>query len=406
MKYGFNSEDDQNMEVLALIAELAYNSILLLDSQGDILWANKGFEELYGYSFKEYIQRDKENQAFIRVLRENDADFFNNNKALTYTRLIFTQNEERKWIQSTLTPIKDKEDKIERFIVIETDITQQKDVEEELIQRQENTQTLSEHIESVKDYIEEQIVELNDQKQAIEEAKDKSEEVLNKVLPYEVAIQLKKKGFAAPRHYKKVTILQLNVRNFIDLANALPIDALVEQLHQLLEKIDGLLEAHFVEKIKTNGGNYLAAGGVPLRNRSNPIDVVLGSLKIKDAVQKYNDNRIKMDLPVFELAFGIHTGQAIAGVVGKTKLSYDIWGEAVNVSAAVEQNSDINKIIVTQNTINEVEKYFEFEPCGAINSKAYNNVELYEVLRIKPEFSNDEKGLIANSNFTHLLSKL
>lgn len=403
------SENDKgiNIEMLASIAESAFNSIILLKENGDILWANKGFEQLYGYTFEEYERaKGKEDQEFIGLLNEIDHEFFKNNAALTYTRAVRIKTGDRKWVQSTLTPVKNAENKIERFIVIETDITQQKEVEEELRQREENTQTLSEHIESVKDYIEDQIAELNDQKRTIEAAKQKSEDVLNKVLPYEVAIQLKKKGFATPRHYKKVTLLQLSVRNFMDLANTIPIDQLVGQLHNLLVRIDGILEVHYVEKIKTIGGNYLAAGGVPLRNRSNPFDVVLASLQIKNAVMYFNKERIAKDLPEFEIGFGIHTGKAIAGVVGKNKLSYDMWGETVNVSSAVESESEIGRIMITQDTKREIDEYFECTKMDTLVLKNTEKIDLYEVNRIKPEYSENNSGITPNKELIQLLSKL
>lgn len=393
--------------VLASIAELAFNSILLLDSKGEMLWANKGFELLYGITLKEYkATKGKEDMEFIGLLNDIDKEFFKNNSALTYTRPVRVSSGNRKWVQSTLTPVIASDDTIKQFIVIETDITQQKELEEELKQREENTQALSEHIESVKDYIEEQIKELNDQKRVIEEAKQKSEEVLNKVLPYEVAIQLKKKGFATPRHYKKVTLLQLNVRNFLALANTISIDKLVQQLHSLLVKIDSIMEVHYVEKIKTVGGNYLAAGGVPLRNRSNPFDVILAALQIKSVVRQFNADRRSQDLQEFEIGFGIHTGKAIAGVVGKTKLSYDIWGDTVNISANVEQKAKECQVLVTETTKHHVEQYFEFIQQDSLDINGTESIKLYEVTRIKPDYSFDENGISPNKEFLQLLSKL
>lgn len=394
-------------ELLASVAKSAYNAILILNKKGEIQWANAGFTKLYGYSLSEYnsIKKDDDN-SFITLLNEIDPNFFKNNPALSLSRIIFTNKGERKWVQSTITPVNDSKNKIIRFIVIDTDITQQKEVEEELVQRQENTQTLSEHLESVKDYVEDQIKELNEQKRAVELAKEKSEEVLNKVLPYEVAIQLKKKGYATPRHYKKVTLLQLCIRNFMSLADIIPIESLVEQLHKTLVTIDSILEQHYVEKIKTAGGNYLGAGGVPLRNRSNPIDVVLAALKIKEAITELNSVRRNNKQPEFELGFGIHTGKAIAGVVGKNKLSYDIWGDTVNISAAVQRNANIGEVIITQETYDSIKEYFECTLKDAIVLNTADEINLYEVIRIKEEYTGDENGVTPNANFYQLLSKL
>ncbi len=394
-------------ELLASIAITAHNSILLLDASGNIHWANKGFEILYGYSLEEYkVLMGNENRGFIKLLNEIDANFFKNNPALTFTREFFTKIGKRKWIQSTLTPVKNAKGEIIRFIVIDTDFTQQKEMEEELVQRQENSQTLSEHLESVKDYAEDQITDLSNQKRALELAKERSEEVLNKVLPYEIAIQLKKKGYATPRSYKRVTLLQLNIRNFLQLTEKMPTELLVEQLHEVLVSIDGVLEQHYVEKIKTVGGIYLGAGGVPLRNRSNPIDVVLASLKIKNVFEQINSNRQIDSLPEFEIGIGVHSGKVIAGVVGKNKLSYDIWGDAVNISTTVERQAESGKIIITKSTFDEIGDYFISKPTGSLKTKDSNDLELFEIERINSDYSEDADGVFPNAVFLKLLSKL
>ncbi|PKP10238.1 MAG: hypothetical protein CVU09_07660 [Bacteroidetes bacterium HGW-Bacteroidetes-4] len=397
----------QELELLASIARSADNSILILSETGDIQWANKGFSHLYGYTMDEYKKKKSDDSSsFIKVIRDTDRNFFKKNSSFCFLRIITTPNGQKKWIQSTLTPVKNHNDNVERFIVIEFDITQQKEVEEELKQRWENTQTLTEHLESVKDYVEEQIAALNEQKKALEIAKERSEEVLNKVIPYEVAIQLKKKGYAAPRHYKKVTLLHLNIRNFFKLSELIPIEELVTQLHESLVKFDTILEKHFVEKIKTVGGIYLGAGGVPLRNKSNPIDVVLAALEIDEKLKRINTRRIKLNLPIFEYAIGIHTGKVIAGVVGKNKLSYDVWGDTVTLAHAIEGLCDQGSICLSESTLLEIENYFKCTEKGAVSLGANDELKLYELNGIVDEYAKDAKGIHPNSKFMHLLSKL
>lgn len=397
----------QELELLASIARSADNSILILSEMGDIQWANQGFQNLYGYTLNEYKKKKSDDSSsFIKALRDTDRSFFKKNSSFSFARIITTPAGQKKWIQSTLTPVKNHEDNVERFFVIEFDITQQKEVEEELKQRWENTQTLTEHLESVKDYVEEQIDELNEQKKALEIAKERSEEVLNKVIPYEVAIQLKKKGYAAPRHYKKVTLIHLNIRNFFKLSELLPIEDLVKQLHESLVKFDTILENHFVEKIKTLGGMYLGAGGVPLRNKSNPIDVVLAALEIDEKLKKINARRIKMNQPVFDYAIGIHTGKVIAGVVGKTKLSYDVWGDTVTIAHSIEGLTEPGSICLSENTLLEIDGYFNCIEKGTVSLGTNDKLKLFELNGIVAEFAKDAKGVHPNTKFMHLLSKL
>jgi len=395
------------LRLLASIAEMADNSILILDGDGHIQWANNGFEQLYGYTLEEFSDLETiDNSDFIRKLQEADRLFFKNHLSLSFSKQFITKTGIRKWVQSTLTPVKDSLGNVERFIVIETDITQQKEIEEELVQRQENSQTLSEHLESVKNYVEDQIIELNEQKRAIELAKEKSEEVLQKVLPYEIAIQLKKKGFAAPRHYKKVSVIHLNIRNFLNLSDLVPIEELVQQLHQSVVEFDSILESHYVEKIKSSGGMYIGAGGVPLRNRSNPIDVVLSAFQLNKAVERMNIGRLKNQLPAFETGIGIHTGKVIAGVVGKNKLTYDIWGDTVNLAGMVESLCPSGEICISEVTKMEVNEFFEFTPLQKISTGVGERLQLFKVNRIKPLYSEDKTGHSPNQEFVQILSKL
>ena len=181
--------------MLSSIVKKADNPIFIFEKNGTIKWANNAYKQLHGKNSSEKNAETNDNFEFLNILNDTDRNFFLQNKSLSFSRKIITEKGEYLWIQSTMTPIKDGGNNLtDRYIVIETDITHQKEVEEELVQRWENTQTLTEHLETVKDYVEEQIDDLTEQKRILQEAKDKSEEVLNKVLPYEVAIQLKKKG--------------------------------------------------------------------------------------------------------------------------------------------------------------------------------------------------------------------
>jgi len=394
------------LELLASIAMTADNSILILNNEGTIQWTNSGFERLYGYSMKEFLDLGISNSNFIKVVNETDRNFFKKNPSLSFSRSILTKNGDHKWIQSTLTPVKNNQGEIVRYIVIEFDITHQKEVEEEMVQRWENTQTLTEHLELTKVYVEEQIAELNEQKKALEIAKDKTDEVLNKVLPYEVAIQLKKKGYASPRNYTKVSLVHLNIRNFFYLADTLPIEELIEQLNEMLVQFDGILENHFIEKIKTVGGAYLGAGGVPLRNKSNPIDAVLAAFEIEQVILDTNNSRKQNDLPIFEIGIGIHTGKVIAGVVGKNKLSYDIWGDTVNIASSIESNTPLHKLYISEQTFSNITEFFVCEPRKEIKLSSNEEILLYEVLRIKDVYAIDPLGKKPNLCFLKILSKL
>lgn len=403
----FDINKPKELELLSSIAINAENPILIIEKSGVIKWVNSAFQKVHNYTLddgEKYLSNYS--SAFFQLLHETDSDFLSKNNYQTFTRKISSINGEEKWIQSSVTPIMDDNSNVIRFIVIETDVTDKKELEEDLLQRWENTQTVAEYLESIKEYVENQVNNLTNQKKILQEAKEKSENILNKVIPYEVAIQLKKKGYAVPRKYKKATVLHLNIRNFTELSNTTPIDDLVKQLHESMVAFDTILEEHFVEKIQSVGGIYIGAGGVPLRNRSNPIDVVLTALEIRNTTIIINKERINKNLSPFNLGFGIHTGKLIAGVVGKNKLSYDIWGDTVNIASSIEQNSHHGRIIISNETHANISDYFDTKEEPNNKTKETKIIKLFDVLRIKPEYSEDSNGSKPNSKFKKILSRL
>lgn len=401
-----NHTNHSELEKLALIAKLTDNSVVLINSQGNIEWANQGFTRMYGYTVEEYKDRYlKDASEAIKTIHHTDKQFFVENRSVSYITHCLTKSGAFKWIQTTLTPVIDANNNIERYIAIETDITRQKEVEEELRQRNENTLTLTEHIENVVSYVEEQRRELDEQKQAVEEAKKRTENVLSQILPYEVAVQLKNKGYAQPRHYKKVSVMFIGIDNFEQLAEQYPLNELVDTLHTIYSEFDEVIETHFIEKIKTLHGAYLCAGGVPLRNKSNPIDVSMASLKIREAVKRLNSFYREEGKPEWHLSIGIHTGEVIAGIVGKRKLSYDIWGDAVQIAVEIQKYSKPGQIFLSQSTFDAIKEYFSCTPDETIQVKN-NQLQLYKLNRIIPNYSASQEGFTANQEFLTMISKI
>ncbi|RLD63782.1 MAG: hypothetical protein DRJ01_02825 [Bacteroidetes bacterium] len=388
-------------------ANIVDNSIVLMNSEGKVMWANDAFSRLYGYSLEEYKTKySKVASEAIKNIHKTDTNFFKENHSLNYITECETKSGKIKWVQTTLTPTFDDNNRIKNFIAVETDITRLKEIEEELKQEKENTLALSEHIEDVKDYIEEQKQTIFIQKQAIEQSKQKTESVLSRVLPYEVAIQLKNKGYSKPRHYKRASVLFANFKNFSTYRNDFSSDDMINYLHQTYSSFDEIIEKHFVEKIKTNAGLYICAGGVPLRNKSNPIDVILVGLKMKKNIANFNELNKKQDKNILDVSIGINTGEIIAGIVGKNKLAYDIWGDAVNITKQIEEKTNINEINISASTYEYVKDYFDCEYNCNFNSINGHLIDMYLVKRIKPEFSFDKFGTVANLTFNKILSRI
>lgn len=414
-KRGISSENDTLKETLSLMDRLilfmdkADNSFVIFTVDGEIEWVNEGFTRLYGYSLEEYKLKfgrtifEASRNSNIKSKVERCVD---TKKTINYVAECQTKSGNFKWIQTTFTPIVAPSGNIERFIAIETDITKLKETEEALNQKNEYMLALTNHLKSANLLLEQQQKEINIQNAAIAEEREKSEKLLLNILPYEVARQLKSKGHAKPRNYKFTTILFLDFVNFTGLAQELPPKDLIQALDSYFGNFDTIVEPHFVEKIKTIGDAYLCAGGLPLSNKSNPFDVVVAALEIRNLVNRMKEETQTPKGRVWQCRIGIHTGSVIAGVVGKTKYLYDIWGNAVNIAARMQQQGDEGRINISEETYNQIKDYFDCEYKGRVALKNSTEMNMYYVNRLKAEYSSDDIGIIPNIEFSKMLNSL
>jgi ligand-binding sensor domain-containing protein/class 3 adenylate cyclase/predicted metal-dependent HD superfamily phosphohydrolase len=240
--------------------------------------------------------------------------------------------------------------------------------------------------------------ELMAQKALIEEEKEKSEKLLLNILPQETADELKHRGKASARNYKQATVMFTDFKGFTQISEKFTPQQVVEKLDSYFIKYDEIIEGHDMEKIKTIGDAYMAAGGVPIRNKSNPIDVVLAGLKIQRYMASLREiPEIAED--VWQVRIGIHTGELIAGVIGIKRFAYDIWGDTVNVANRMEMTCDPDKVNISGETYQHIKGFFECTERGKIEAKNKGEIEMYFVDSIKPELSIDGKGEEPNDMF-------
>jgi adenylate cyclase len=144
-----------------------------------------------------------------------------------------------------------------------------------------------------------------------------------------------------------------------------------------------------MEKLKTIGDAYMAVGGVPESNRRHPIDACLTALEMQATVARIKLRTEKMRLPALELRVGIHTGPVISGVVGNRRLSFDIWGDAVNAASFMEAHCLPGRINISETVAGHVKALFELEPRGSIEAKHERAYEMYFLNRPRQELSRD-----------------
>lgn len=249
-------------------------------------------------------------------------------------------------------------------------------------------------------------IELLENVKILELEKQRSEDLLLNILPEETSRELMIHGYAKPQSYRKVSVLFTDFKDFTKICESLTPEQIVKELDYFFTAFDAITERHYAEKIKTVGDAYMCAGGIPMRNNSNPIDLVLVAMEMQDFVMAQNEMRKENKVPLWELRIGIHTGHLIAGVIGRKKFAYDIWGDAVNTASRMESSGEVGRVNISEGTYRYVKKFFECEYRGEIYAKNKGNVDMYFVNGLKPKYSKDKTGRMPNDDFISELSQL
>ena len=245
-----------------------------------------------------------------------------------------------------------------------------------------------------------QLAEMRDRLQEtgrkLEASLTRTSDLLHLVLPREIADELADRGRSEPRHFDAVTVLFADFVGFTGIAEAMQPRDLIDDLDDYFRRFDALACRFGIEKLKTIGDAYMAAGGVPRPNTTHAVDAALFALALRGCVADVARERGDRGLPSFAIRIGLHTGPLVAGVIGTQRFSYDVWGDTVNTASRLESTGAAGQINISDATRRLIEPWFVCVPRGRIEVKNRSPVEMFFLERLRPEFSADAEGTTGN----------
>jgi adenylate cyclase len=219
----------------------------------------------------------------------------------------------------------------------------------------------------------------------------KSENLLLNILPRSIAEKLKADAHTIADQFSEASILFADVVDFTPLAEAMPPADVVGILDHLFSHFDTLAERYGLEKIKTIGDCYMVAAGVPTPRRDHAQALALMAIDMVEAM-KSSDDVGHLGL---ELRVGINSGPVVAGVIGRKRFLYDLWGDAVNTASRMESHGTPGRIQITRATYELVCDEFECEPRGTITIKGKGEMEVWYLVGRRESVERVERAAIA-----------
>lgn len=220
---------------------------------------------------------------------------------------------------------------------------------------------------------------LAEKNKVIRAEQERSENLLLNILPALVAEELKKQGSTSAQYYEDVSVLFADFVGFSQIAEKLTPQQLVSELDTCFRAFDAIMAKNNLEKIKTIGDAYMAAGGLPHGGGSQLRDMINAAKEMQAWLAEWNIERARLKKPVFEARIGIHNGPVVAGVVGSKKFAFDIWGDTVNIAARIEESGEGGKINISGDVYEVVKQYFPCKYRGKIPAKNKGEIDMYFV---------------------------
>jgi class 3 adenylate cyclase len=207
--------------------------------------------------------------------------------------------------------------------------------------------------------------------------REKSERLLLNILPEPIAARLKQGEVNIAESFAEVTVLFADLAGFTRLSSDVSAMAMVNLLNEIFSAFDSLADRHGLEKIKTIGDAYMVVGGLPTPRLHHAEAVADMALDMLSTIQEFNATH-QTELSI---RIGLHTGPVIAGIIGKNKFAYDLWGDTVNLASRMESQGQPGCIQITPLTHERLKDKYLFQARGRVEVKGKGEMTTYLLLR-------------------------
>ncbi len=205
-------------------------------------------------------------------------------------------------------------------------------------------------------------------KSQLDRERNRAEALLLNVMPKPIADRLKLDPEAIADHFDGVTVVFADIANFTTLASRLSPTALVARLDDVFSRLDDIIHRHGLEKIKTIGDQYMAVAGAPVPRDDHAVAAARVALEICALSGKLDDMQFRV---------GLASGPAVAGVIGKSRFSYDLWGDTVNLASRMESHGVPGRVQIDAQTHELLVTHFTCEDRGMIDIKGKGAVHTF-----------------------------
>ncbi|KKJ00007.1 adenylate/guanylate cyclase domain-containing protein [Prochlorothrix hollandica] len=244
------------------------------------------------------------------------------------------------------------------------------------INNQLRIQTLQRELQNNNERLQQQIVATQTAEAELRQQKDAADRLLLNILPFPIAQRLKQNQGIIADAFGDVSVLFADLVDFTHLASTKDSKDLVTLLNRIFSCFDDLTESYQLEKIKTIGDAYMVVGGLPLYHENHTTAIAHLAIAMQRCMSQFEFDRSH---PI-QLRIGINLGPVTAGVIGKKKFSYDLWGDTVNVASRMESNGIPNTIQVTQPVYDRLKTKFCFQKRGDVDIKGRGEMTTYFLL--------------------------